>query len=100
MYSGSGRVPCMYLNILHTVHNPPLCLICQALQRTTELRPQQLRLNYRGRRHRNINVLRNCTLKLQMVVNITVLTEANITIRYVLSTGIHGIKLRGHLHFL
>jgi len=35
-----------------------------------------------------------------MVVNVTVLMKANITIRYVLSTGIHGIKFRGHLHSL
>jgi hypothetical protein len=63
MYSGSGTVTCMYLNILHTVHNPPLCLICQALQRRAELRPQQLGVNYRGRRHRNINVLDDLHVK-------------------------------------
>jgi len=35
-----------------------------------------------------------------MVVTVTVLMEANITIRYVLFTGIHGIKPRRRLHFL
>jgi len=40
-------------------------------------------------------------VKILMEANITIrYVQANITIRYVLSAGIHGIKLRGHLHCL